>query len=98
MAMRLSIGFMLLLEALTLRVDAAELKIASLAPEGSSWMQVMRQAAEIDQDEDGRARHPEVLRRRRHGQRQEGPAQDPCRAAGRQHLHARRVLPRSIPM
>jgi len=44
--MRLSFGFMLLLGALAARVDAAELKIASLAPEGSSWMQVMRQAAE----------------------------------------------------
>jgi TRAP-type C4-dicarboxylate transport system substrate-binding protein len=33
--------------ALAPRVDAAELKIATIAPEGSSWMQQMRQAADL---------------------------------------------------
>jgi len=44
--MRLSLIVVLLL-TLALPVEAEELKIASLAPEGSSWMQVMRQAAEV---------------------------------------------------
>jgi len=44
--MRLSLIVVLLLTFM-LPVEAEELKIASLAPEGSSWMQVMRQAAEV---------------------------------------------------
>src|SRR4030095_8668500 len=46
MPMRLSLGFALLL-ALVLPVQAQELKIASVAPEGSTWMQQMRKAAEV---------------------------------------------------
>jgi TRAP-type C4-dicarboxylate transport system substrate-binding protein len=46
MPMRLSLSFALLL-ALVLPVQAQELKIASVAPEGSKWMQEMRKAAEV---------------------------------------------------
>jgi TRAP-type C4-dicarboxylate transport system substrate-binding protein len=46
MPMRLSLSFVLLL-ALVLPVQAQELKVASVAPEGSTWMQQMRKAAEV---------------------------------------------------
>jgi TRAP-type C4-dicarboxylate transport system substrate-binding protein len=46
MPIRLSLIFVLLL-ALVLPVHAGELKIASVAPEGSKWMQEMRKAAEV---------------------------------------------------
>ena len=81
--------------------NAVDIKIATVAPDGSRWMQQMRAGAEEVSTRTGGRVDDQVLSRRRHGQRRAGAAQDPHRPAARRRVHgrrARRALRRAEPV
>ena len=78
-----------------------DIKIATVAPDGSRWMQQMRAGAEQIQHAHRGPRYAQVLPRRSHGQRRPGAAQDSHRPAAGRRVHgrrARRTLPRAEPL